>query len=331
LKQVDQIPYDLGGSCDETIFEKAIKYRQQMGEELSFEEKLKVIENLKGLRVKLDFSGGDPLSSRENFKVMKIASERLGRQQITMTATGAGLKKYSPAELAPIIGELNFTYDDETMAGAGNRPVGYAAGNLKKAAQFAHAGVRTRAECPLTVRNIDAQKLRNIYQQLHENGIDKMLLIRLFPVGRGTLCRADIPTADQYRLAIDVAREMENTYGFPKVKLQCALKWFDNKSLESNPCDLIKESLGLTSKGLLLASPWAIGPTGDPLDDDWVLGNLSKTPLSQLLTSEKAQRYACRLNDNFGHCKIQSYLHSKLPDKFDRIFEKADPLYAVAV
>jgi MoaA/NifB/PqqE/SkfB family radical SAM enzyme len=330
LKKVERIPFTPEYQNDETIFEKAVKYRQQKGEELNFEEKLKVLGNLQGQKVKLDFSGGDPLSTRENFTVMQAASSQFGRQQITLTATGAGLREYDPAKLAPVIGELNFTYDDVTITGLGHRPAGYATGNLKKAAQFVSAGVNTRAECPLTVRNANAHSIRQIYLALHESGIQKLLFIRLFPVGRGTLWAADIPTADQYRLAIDVAREMEVKYGFPKVKLQCALKWFDNQSLGSNPCDLFSESLGLSSKGLLLASPWAIGPTGDPLDDVWVLGNLSKIPLSQILNNEKAQRISCRLNDNFGHCKIQSYLYSTLPDKFERIFDKADPLYTTA-
>lgn len=317
----------LASNGDGTIFDQAMKYRQQQGAELSLESKLQVLDNLKGFKVKLDFSGGDPLSARENLEVMQRASEKLGRQQVTLTATGAGLVKYEPDEISPFIGELNFTYDDVTTQGGENRPVGYAVGNLRKAAQFAAAGVKTRAECPLTVRNVNEQILTRLYLDLHERGIDKLLLIRLFPVGRGTLRPEEIPTIAQYRKAIDILREMEARYGGPKIKLQCALKWFDNGSLEKNPCDMFSESFGLTSRGVLLASPWAIGPTGEPLDDAWVLGNLVENTLVELLSSEKALQYAARLDENFGHCKIHSYLNSTLPNKFDRIFDKADPMY----
>lgn len=324
LSVTETIP--TSGKCG-TIFDQAIKYRQQQGSELTLESKLQILENIKGFKVKLDFSGGDPLSARENLDVMRKASEQLGRRQITLTATGAGLASYEPSEISPFIGELNFTYDDVTIRGGRNRPDGYALSNLKKAAQFANAGVKTRAECPLTVRNINKRVLSQLYLDLYERGIDKLLLIRLFPVGRGTLLPEEVPTNAQYREAIEVLREMEARYGGTKIKLQCALKWFDNELLEKNPCDLFSESLGLTSRGTLLASPWAIGPNGEPLDDVWVLGNLGDNTLAELLSSEKASKYAARLNENFGHCKIHSYLNSMLPNKFDRIFDKADPMY----
>ena len=323
LQKIETIPFSKNHG---TIYDQAMAYRQQQGLELDLEGKIQVLNNLDGFLPKIDFSGGDPLAVSENLEVMKIASNRFGRQQITLTATGAGLAQCDPAEIAPLIGELNFTYDSVTHEGGENRPTGYAIGNLKKATEFAKIGVKTRGECPLTVGNIADSTLRQLYLNLHENGIDKLLIMRLFPVGRGTLCVEDIPSIAQYRRAINILREMEMRYGSPVVKLQCALKWLDTQSFDENPCDVVRESFGLSSNGTLLASPWAVNNVSTPLDDAWVLGNLSRTPLTELLATKKVTEYEARLDENYGHCKIFSFLHSNRERGLDRIFDKSDPL-----
>jgi MoaA/NifB/PqqE/SkfB family radical SAM enzyme len=310
-----------------------MKKRQQEGLELDLAGKMRVIAQLQDERFlpKVDFSGGDVMVARENFEVMKYASSIFGREQITLTATGAGLFQYNVEELAPLIGELNFTYDSATPDGCQCRPTGYASGNLRKAAQFAQAGVLTRGECPLTVENVEDNTLRQLYLNLHNAGINKILLMRLFPVGRGHFQAASVPSPQQYRRAIQILREMEAEYGFPVVKLQCALKFFDRQDMQDNPCDLVRESFGLQCDGTLLTSPWAVGAQGQPLDDAWVLGNLSTTPLADLLASEKAQEYYRRQNENFGHCKIHSFLNSTRSRPMDRIFDSTDPLGSLAI
>lgn len=311
-----------------TIYDQAMKLRQSTGLELSFDQKIQVLGNLEGFVPKIDFSGGDPLAASENLEVMKRASSKFGREQVTLTATGAGLARCDPAEIAPLIGELNFTYDSPHHGGNANRPVGYAAGNLRKAAQFVKYGVSTRGECPLSTYNSGDDELRRLYVNLHDAGVRKLLLMRLFPVGRGVFQSADIPTPEQYRRAIAVLRDMEAKYGSPTLKLQCALKFFDNSHQQENPCDLVRESFGLMSNGTLLASPWAVNAKGHPLDESWVLGNLAENSLENILNSPKSREYARRLDQNFGHCKIFSFLYSKRKRALDRVFDKTDPLYS---
>ena len=325
LTEAEQVPYQAGKG---TPFDQAMALRQQQGLELDLAGKLRVLEHLAGCMPRIDFSGGDPLAAAENLQVLRIAAQRFGRQQITLTATGAGLARCDPEEIAPGISELNFTYDSHGQEGSPNRPAGYAHGNLKKATRFALAGVRTRAECPLSAQNISDESLHRLYMNLHDAGIAKFLIMRLFPVGRGTLRASEIPTPNQYRRAIQLLRELEAQFGYPQVKLQCALRFFDSQAMRENPCDLLRESLGIMADGTLLTSAWAVGSSGKPLHDAWVLGNLALTPLSELLNSEKAQDYERRLDDNFGHCKIFAFLHSKRENPMDRMFDEADPLYS---
>jgi MoaA/NifB/PqqE/SkfB family radical SAM enzyme len=314
-----------------TVFDQAALKRQEDGDELSFSQKMQVLTHLDGFVPKIDVSGGDPLSVTENYELLKEASRRFGRSQITLTATGAGLARYAPTEVSEFIGELNFTYDGTRDRPTDLRPATYASGNLAQAKQYAALGVATRAECPLSTQNCDASLLTQIYHDLHEAGIDKLLVMRLFPSGRGCQVAAATPTDAQHREAIDCLRNLEARYTTPKVKLQCALRHLDAPEAAVNPCDMVRESFGLMADGTLLASPWAVGPKGGPLHDVWVLGNLARTPLVDILRSERVMRFANRLDENRGHCKFQAFVSSTQEHPFDRMFDHSDPLYTSAV
>ena len=309
---------------------QAIKLRQKRGEELTLEGKRRILDHLEGFTAKIDVSGGDALVSEENFQFLKDASKKLGKHNVTLTVTGGGSSHYSAEVLYPLIGEFNFTFDAASLDDVAHRPSGYALGNLKKAAAFAALGCSTRAELPLTRPILTREHLVRLYMLLHQHGIKKLLLMRLFPVGRGSLLQSEIPTRDEYQKAIDILLELEQTFGAPELRLQCALKHlvpsFNKKG--SNPCDLIQESYGLMADGTLLASPWAINSHGKPLHPAWILGNLAQEPLSKILASEHTQKLMARLDENYGHCKIFSFLNSKLDDPLDRIFDQADPLYS---
>ena len=310
-----------------SIFDQALRHRQRAGLELTLEQKIKVLENMRGHRVRLDISGGDALSPREGFLLLKEAARRLGRDYITLTATGAGLAHYEVADIEDYIGEFNFTYDGSPDPTDPLRPNGYATGNLRKARKFAAAGVSVRAECPLSAQNLAPEALKAIYLALHAARVDKLLLMRLFPVGRGSLRPEDGPSNDQYREAIATLRGLEAQYGSPKVKLQCALRFLEGAPAV-NPCDAVTESFGLMWDGTLLGSPWAINSLGKPIDPAGVLGNLVTSALTEILHTERDQRFRSRAAENHGHCKIFSWLNGKAEASEDRIFESADPLYA---
>lgn len=230
-------------------------------------------------------------------------------------------------KIAPLIGELNFTYDSGNAAIKEHRPEGYATSNLKQASKFATYGVKVRGETPLTIDNINDKILTQIYIDLHQANISTHLIMRLFPSGRGIFLKHKIPTVEQYRRAIELLYSLEEKYKYPRIKLQCALKYLDPKyTLEKNPCDLVTESFGLMPNGILLASPWAIGSHGQPVSEFLVLGNLVTNSMKTILQSGKVKQFTSRANENFGHCKMQSFF-SVEQKREDMLFEKADPLY----
>lgn len=312
-----------------SIFDQALAHEQRMGRELTLEQKFKVLDHIAGHNVRLDISGGDALSPRENYLLLEEVARRVGRDHVTLTATGAGLANYDIEKVKSLICELNFTYDGPVDPNAALRPDGYAQGNLRRARQFSQAGVAVRAECPLNAQNVDPGTLTNIFLQLHESGVDRLLLMRLFPVGRGELRPEDIPTNEQYRIAIETLRALEARHGNPVVKLQCALRHVEGTSRSGkNPCDAITESFGLMWDGTLLGSPWAINKSGRPIDPAWVLGNLVENSLSEILATDKVQRMRARAGENHGVCKIFAWLYGTSHSSEERIFERSDPMYS---
>jgi MoaA/NifB/PqqE/SkfB family radical SAM enzyme len=321
LSRLREIPKQTGSS-----FEQAQKYLQECGEELFLDEKFQVLENLKGFDTKIDFSGGDPLASSETFILMKKAKELFGQHNITLTSTGPGLKRADPEILCDLVGELNFTFDQPPTNLQIVRPDGYNASNLFQIQKLIKRGIKIRAETPLTIKNCHPDVLEEIYLQLHNTGVQKHLIMRFFPVGRAEGLTHLQPNIDQIRMAVEKLRTLEERYGYPKIRLQCALKYLENKNLMENPCDAGGTSFGLTADGTLLISPWAINRLGEPLNTDWVIGSLSKSKLSEILATEKYQEFLQNCNRNFGHCKIHAYIHAK-EKKFMAMFEARDPLY----
>ena len=181
---------------------------------------------------------------------------------------------------------------------------------------------------PLTNNIIDENHLVRLYKELHLAEIDKLLVMRLFPVGRGVLSESNLPSNNQYLKAIEILYREEEKYKYPKVKLQCALKHLINKKHEENPCDLFRSSFGIMPNGNLILSPWAYDNKGDVLSEDWVLGNISQISMHNIFANSSNNENWKRIDENFGQCKIFSFANSKKINFYDRLFDKSDPLYS---
>lgn len=309
-----------------TKFDLALLDRQILGKELTYAQKIKVLHNLKEYNVKFDFAGGDPLACYENYLVIKEASRLFGRDSISITSTGVFIKRYGIEEIAGIIGEYEFTYDQPSESYQDSRPLGYNASNIKVAGEFSKLGVRTKAQLPIHVGNLAKERIERIYQDLCDHNISELLLMRTFPVGRGNeyLRKYQVGKA-QVLNSVQCFKFFENV-NKTKVRLQCALKYLYERNAQKNPCDLMHESFGINSRGELLLSAWANNAKGLPLSDDFVLGDLCKQSFEEITNTGKFQRYKKRLDENFGHCKIFAYVASENKTE-DSLFGRIDPLY----
>ena len=320
------------GDRTKSIYDVAASELQTLGRELSLDQKLTILSNIDVQGVRLDISGGDPLVVTDNITVLAAASSQLGRHNISLTATGSGLVNVNLSELVQLVSEFNFTYDSASADDVSDRPKSYAASNLAVARKLSALGAVTRAEFPITRSTNNEDHLKRLYMHLHEAGVNKLLLMRLFPSGRGATVEDKTLTRSEYLAAVFQLRRLELEFGSPAVKLQCALRHIESgtdvlSASAVNPCDMVTESFGLTPLGDLLASPWAINGFGAP-HPDYVLGNLLETRLSEILRSQKVDEFRRRANENFGHCKIFAERFSLRKTTFERMHDKTDPLYS---
>lgn len=312
-------------TVEPTQFDLALLDRQLREVEPNLENKLQILKNLEGYDVSIDFAGGDPLSCYENYLVIKEASKLFGADNISITSTGYSIKRYELSELAEYIGEYEFTYDESHTTTPCTRPNGYNGSNIKIAERFAQIGIRTKAQLPLHVGNIESININKIYAELDSRGIDELLLMRTFPVGRG------IKYSQKHNLDREALRHAINKFtelseqGRTKVRLQCALKHLTNSNLVLNPCDMMRESFGINYKGELLLSAWANNSVGLPLGDEFVIGSLVTDSFLELSISPNFQELERKMNENFGHCKIFSYMYGGKTR--DSLFKTTDPLY----
>lgn len=316
----------------ENRYAAAQRVLQARGAELTYDGKLQVLENLAGLNVRVDISGGDALITPDGLPLLEAAAAKVGRMNVTLTVTGMRVPDGMLDRVAASIAEFNFTFNAAAPSDAVVRPSGYAEVNLRLAGKMKAKGVTARAECPLTRQAAEPEHLERLYSRLAREGIETLLIMRQFPVGRGRYQPEQIPSRAEYVSAIRTLRALEARGNGPRVKLQCALRHLEvlagnAPASDANPCDLGLESYGLMADGTLLASPWAMNEHGRPLADHWVIGNLARQPLVDLLGSPKAQTFIRRANENHGQCKIFAALHSRRNDPLERVFDKTDPLY----
>lgn len=304
-------------------FDISLLKRQLQGLEPTYDEKLKILKNLPKNSV-IDFAGGDPLSCYENFLVIKEAAIIFGRENISITSTGHSLSRYKIKDIAKYIGEFEFTYD-EFQPKHSVRPKGYNNSNIKVAKEFSNLGVRTKAQIPININNSDPHSIKDIYSQLDSCNIDEILLMRTFPVGRSsTYIPNKTINKNDIQEIISTYRRAEKV-GKTKVRLQCALKHLDNNSEEKNPCDLMQDSFGINFQGKLLISAWGNGKDGYPISDDFILGNIIEESFSEISKKDKFKNYKEKLDMNWGHCKVFSYLFGN--KKQSSLFTNTDPLY----
>ena len=310
----------------ENIYTQAAK---RLGEErlaLSVEKKLEILDNLRGVNPRIDFSGGDLLLLPENLEVIKRASELFGRNNIGVTTTGVGMEKGHIADYLDYVGEVEFTYDQ--VDEYDYRQSGYNNSNLNAIMKLCDRGVKTRALIPLTPLNSNSETIRNIYTTLHSVGVDSVLLMRVFPVGRGILSPPQTIEKEEYQRLIGEYKDLEEVYSIPRIKLQCALKYLFPDQLSDNPCDFLSSSLGISDMGELIASAWAYNQNGEIMSPEFVLGDLTVSNVGDLISQERIQGLISRKDENFGHCKIFAYLNDSENQGVDRFFTKADPLYS---
>ncbi len=248
--------------------------------EIGLSNKLQILNNI-NLNSEIDFSGGDPLLLQENLTIIEKAAQKFGKENISITATGIGFSLIDVDDIVSFVGGVDFTYDFPKSRKVPFRPNGYNHSNLTKVKKLADKGISVTAQIPLSAKNISEEIIEKIFQDLNSAGVKKILLMRIFPVGRGSDINFNEPSIDDYHNAIDKYKALQSKIGFPFVNVQTGLK----KTIEVGNTShehYSSSHLNITQLGILSKSPWAFDKYGEPLSE-YVIGDIKHNSLSDLL------------------------------------------------
>ncbi len=256
--------------------------------EISLEDKLKIVKNLDSNTIKIDFSGGEPLIDLENLEILNVLSKKFGKEKISITSTGKGLERVDLGKLADYVSEVGFTYDFPKESFP-DRPFEYNKHNLELAREVSARGIETMAQTPLIKPNVAPEIIKEIYLNLNQSKIDKVLLIRFSESGRGVLRKGLSLNQCEINKVLKIYKNLEKIYGSPKIKI--------NPSIKGKLIGRIFTSLNITNQGLLLSNPWSYDSKGNP-HEFCIFGDLTKNKFSELAGANIYQRFFTQLRRN---------------------------------
>jgi MoaA/NifB/PqqE/SkfB family radical SAM enzyme len=217
-----------------------------------------------------------------------MISKKLGKDSISITSTGKGLERINLEDLSSYVCEVGFTYDFPHEPSP-DRPLGYNSHNLELAREVKKVGIRTMAQVPLIRSNFSKEIIEEIYKNLYESGIDKLLLMRFSESGRGVSRKELSLNQEEINQSLCYYRQLENEYGIPQIKI--------TPSVKGKFLGRVLTSLNISNNGLLLSNPWSYTSGGMP-EEYAVLGDLTKEKFSNITGRNVYQRFLIQLRRN---------------------------------
>lgn len=262
--------------------------KQRDKDALSESDKLDIVKNLENSNVKVDFSGGEPLISEENFCILEALANSIGRENVAITTTGKGRGIREIQRLGNCVSEVSFTYDfpDDNYI---YRPAGYNSSNLALGREAASCGISTMAQTPLTSMNISKSIVQRIFRNLREAGIKKILLMKYFPSGRGADKDELVPMRYHVKNAITEYKKLQKKYKKPVVRLVA--------SLYGDIFGRYLAAFNISPEGLLLSNSWSYNENGD-VDYNFVLGNIKRKSFNELVGKNIAKCFIKQIMRN---------------------------------
>ncbi|MBD7912400.1 MULTISPECIES: radical SAM protein [Clostridium] len=267
--------------------------------ELDFNSKVRIIDQLKEGDFRIDFSGGDLLIDPLNLDLIIYASEKLGKENVGISISGAFVTEEIVERLRGKINDVEITLDYLPYYHYKMRPAGYHEYAAKAMKLFESAGFVVGAQTVITKDNISKEKLMNLYSWLEENKIDEWSILRFFSSGRGKYFSELKPTHEEYCQMVDYIKEI-TAKGNIKVDFQYLLPNHEKYTLD---CRAVKRSIGILTDGTVVGCFWALDENMKPVDDRYILGKLPDMNIYDILENKKSKYWL----ENENSCGFFTY------------------------
>lgn len=273
---------------------------KQLENELSFDEKMKVLNILAQHQFDIDFSGGDPLFYEDDYLVVKRAIELLPKEKLNVSMTSKGVINRDRIETLKKVDAVELTLDVLAPHPNSHRPKGFDSISMEAIKTLNEAGVKVRAVTVLHSEAITQTRLQEVYDWLCENGIPEWSVLKPFRVGRGLNFHKHFPDDDACIEALKFLRKMN---GYTKIAPQHVL----DVLCGTRKCHAAMESIGILPDGTVTACAWALDTNCRPFPN-FHLGRLPDDNLTELL--ERARNELGYANRSTS-CRILNWLKEK--------------------
>ena len=253
--------------------------------------------------ISIDFSGGDPLFNKSDIEIIKEALGKIGKNKISISATGLSISKLSDEEILELAQEYDLTYDfPRKYKDFDIRDKEYNECNYNQAMRIKKLGIDVNIFVP--IRNIEDVYYKELASDIVELNPKLVKLLRLMPMGNNLKINKS-ESIDKCKYLIEQLRNL----GYNgKIEISCAMKHEFN---EMGNCNMLSErKLGLDQQGNLFTCIWAADILEDRATNPFYLGNLLEKKLLDILSSNSIKRYKSRLENDRNKCHVLEYFNT---------------------
>lgn len=280
------------------------RYEQNHGRELSFNEKLQILELLCNQGFSVDFSGGDPLYTSEDLWIVEHATHLLPAKKISVSTTG---KDFSDQKLQVLkkVGVVELTIDALPERKINTRPHGYNFASYSALKKCIENGINARAVTVLTRNSLREESLSELYRTLCYIGVPEWEVLRFYPVGRAKKMWHMTPTEDELKQTMSFLLTLT---GATRVVFQHSLP----KLNEGHDYDCVagREKIGILPDGTVTACAWALDY--DKPIEEFKLGRLPNDDLASILDLSQSiysvGTKSCRVFSCIKNCNSEKML-----------------------
>lgn len=271
--------------------------------ELTFSEKLTVIEHLKGVDCRVDLSGGEVMLNRkEHLPLISTLSAAIGKERLGISCSGAYISEQEAGFLSKHVADVEMTMDAHPEHDFPRRPKRYHATAGRAVDLLTAKSVSVGLQTVVTRDHLDSLGLLDdLYCWLCEHGVSEWSLLRYFPSGRG-VSFPELALTDEENLSlVNRAKTICGVAEKPKLDVHYLMPG-TNKDTH---CRCVRKSIGILPNGDVTSCFWGLDGDGDISNSRFLLGNIVETPLAKILCSANALYWsnycgACPLDENGG-------------------------------
>lgn len=271
--------------------------------ELSLEQKLDVARQVKelsenGYDVRIDLSGGEIFTDIDSHKkLISALSSSLGKENVGISCSGYKIDQSLADFLGNTVHDVEMTMDVVPFRPYKLRPVGYSVAAAKAVQFLKSSGCAIGIQTVVSKYNCSYNDALAIYAWICANNVDNWSILRFFPSGRGAAfpeAQMNDAECESYVHMVQHMAESIPSDNKPEVDFHYLMP---GHKKHTDVCRCVRHSIGILPNGDVVACFWALDSNTGTIDPKFLLGNVKKNTLLEILNGERARYWS-----DCSHC-----------------------------